>query len=65
MAGDKNVGVELPAGQVLDNMEITEIGGTYYVAYTTSQQTYIKADGNTTTDMDEAADLLTTRRLYL
>ena len=65
VAGDKNVGVELPAGQVLDNMEITEIGGTYYVAYTTSQQTYIKADGNTTTDMDETADLLTTRRLYL
>lgn len=65
VVGDKNVGVQLPAGQVLDNMEITEIGGTYYVAYTTSQQTYIKADGNTTTDMDEAADLLTTRRLYL
>lgn len=65
VVGDKNVGVELPAGQVLDNMEITEIGGTYYVAYTTSQQTYVKADGNTTTDMDEAADLLTTRRLYL
>ena len=65
VAGDKNVGVELPEGQVLDNMEITEIGGTYYVAYTTSQQTYVKADGNTTTDMDEATDLLTTRRLYL
>lgn len=62
---DKNVGVELPAGQVLDNMEITEIGGTYYVAYTTSQQTYVKADGSTTTDMGEAADLLTIRRLYL
>lgn len=65
VVGDKNVGIELRAGQVLDNMEITEIGDTYYVAYTTSQQTYINADGNTTTTVGEATDLLTTRRLYL
>ena len=53
------------SGEILDNMEITEINGTYYVVYTTSQQTYINADGNTTTTVGEATDLLTTRRLYL
>ncbi|WP_294550718.1 S-layer homology domain-containing protein [uncultured Pseudoflavonifractor sp.] len=53
------------SGEILDNMEITEINGTYYVVYTTSQQTYINADGNTTTTVGDATDLLTTRRLYL
>ena len=53
------------SGEILDNMEITEIGGTYYVVYTTSQQTYINADGKTTTTVEDATDLLTTRRLYL
>lgn len=53
------------SGEILDNMEITEINGTYYVVYTTSQQTYVKKNGDTTENVADAADLLTIRRLYL
>ena len=54
IATDKGVTeLALAAGQILENMEVTEIGGTYYVAYTTGQMTY----------MDN--DMLNTRRMYL
>ena len=55
-------------GQILDNMEITEIGGTYYVAYTTSQQDYVGSDGKIIDDLANAGsaeDRITTKRLYL
>ncbi|MEQ2444048.1 S-layer homology domain-containing protein [Pseudoflavonifractor sp. CLA-AP-H29] len=52
-------------GEVLDNMEITEINGVCYVAYTTSQQSYVNASGNIIDDSAAAADMITTKRLYL
>ena len=65
VVGDTAEGVELGQGEILDNMEITEIGGTYYVAYTTSKQAYVDDSGRIIQDGTNAKDMITTKQLYL
>ena len=57
--------VALPEGQILDNLEAVKIGGTYYVAYTTSQNQYVNGSGSAVSDIDDASDMLTIKRLFL
>lgn len=48
-------GLALPAGQIIENMDVTMFGDVYYLSYTTGEQAYTA--GN--------KDLMTIRRLYL
>ena len=57
--------VALPEGQILDNLEAVKIGGAYYVAYTTSQNQYVNGSGSAVSDIDDASDMLTIKRLFL
>lgn len=63
--GSTAVAATVPDGGIVDNMEITEIGGTYYVAYTTSKQAYVDDSGRIIQDGTNAKDMITTKRLYL
>ncbi len=65
VVGNQDTAVSLPEGQILDNMEITEINGVYYVAYTTSEQSYVQENNYSGVSGANATDQLTTKRLYL
>lgn len=56
--------LKLAEGQILDNFEVAEIDGVYYLAYTTSEMQYTDADGNEAA-ADQAEDLVTIKRLFL
>ncbi|MGI5970836.1 MAG: S-layer homology domain-containing protein [Oscillospiraceae bacterium] len=57
-SGWKISSAALSAGQILTNVEFTEIGSTLYVAYTTEQSTAVKSGAN-------IVDWLTVSRLHL
>ncbi|MBQ9886314.1 MAG: hypothetical protein IJM37_05590 [Lachnospiraceae bacterium] len=64
--GEKPVSViSLSDGVTVDNIETTDIDGTYYVAYTTSESCYTNASGTKTEKTDEIENRLTIKRLYL
>lgn len=65
VVGNQDIAASLPKGEILDNMEITEINGMYYVAYTTSEQSYVQENNYSGVSGANATDQLSTKRLYL
>ena len=57
--------VNLAAGQTVENMELTTVGGKNYVVYTTKQIHYVDDDGNATKDLTKIVDMVKTYKLTL
>ena len=57
--------LRLAENQILDNFEVAQIDGVYYLAYTTSEKAYTDDSGNAVADVAEAKDMVTIKRLFL
>ena len=65
LANGARSALQLADGQTVENVEFTQIGDVYYLAYTTTELRYTDADGNSVAGGAAAANLLTIKRMFL